>query len=57
MGRFDKYGNEFDLGNELLGIVGLRNVKVNPERGLEYKITNYKKGIRKLKKLIYNSNY
>jgi hypothetical protein len=50
-GRFDKYGNEFELGNELLGIVGLRNVKVNPERGIEYKITNYKKGIRNARSL------
>jgi hypothetical protein len=51
MGRFDKYGNEFDLGNELMGMVGLRNVKVNPERGLEYKITNFKKGIRSSRNL------
>jgi hypothetical protein len=50
-GRFDKYGNEFELGNELLGIVGLRNVKINPERGIEYKITNYKKGIRNARSL------
>ena len=50
-GRFDKYGNQFELGNELMGMVGLRNVRVNPERGLEYKITNYKKGIRNSRSL------
>jgi hypothetical protein len=50
-GRFNKYGNEFELGNELLGIVGLRNVKINPERGIEYKITDYKKGIRNARSL------
>jgi hypothetical protein len=49
--KFDKYGNEFELGNELLGIVGLRNIKVNPERGIEYKLTNYKKGIRNARSL------
>ena len=50
-GRFDKYGNEFELGNELMGMVGLRNVKVNPERGIEYKITDYKKGVRNARSL------
>ena len=34
-----------------MGIVGLRNVKINPERGIEYKITNYKKGIRNARSL------
>jgi hypothetical protein len=50
-GRFDKYGNEFDLGNELLGMVGLRNVKVQPEKGIDYKITDYKRGIRDARSL------
>jgi hypothetical protein len=50
-GRFDKYGNQFELGNELLGMVGLRNVKVDPARGINYKISDYKKGIRNARSL------
>ena len=50
-GRFDKYGNQFELGNELLGMVGLRNVKVDPTRGINYKISDYKKGIRNARSL------
>ena len=45
-GRFNERGDQFELGNELLGIAGLRRVEVKPEKGLEFKITNYKKGVR-----------
>ena len=46
LGKFDERGNVYDLGNELAGIAGLRRVEVNPEKSFNYKITNYKKGIR-----------
>jgi hypothetical protein len=46
LGKFDERGNQYDLGNELAGIAGLRRVEVNPEKSFNYKITNYKKGIR-----------
>src|SRR5210317_256634 len=46
LGRFDERGNEYELGNELLGIAGMRRVNVDPRKSLNYKITNYKDGIR-----------
>jgi len=45
-GRFDERGNEYDLGNELAGIAGLRRVEVDPTKSFNYKITAYKKGVR-----------
>jgi hypothetical protein len=44
-GRFDPRGNQFELGNELSGIAGMRRVKVDPTKGINYKITDYKDGI------------
>ena len=49
--RFDERGNEYELGNEVLGIAGLRRVKVQPEKSFNYKITDYKKGIRNSRNL------
>jgi hypothetical protein len=46
LGRFDERGNEYELGNELLGIAGMRRVNVDPRKSLNYKITNFKDGIR-----------
>ena len=46
LGRYDERGNEYELGNELLGIAGLRRVNVDPNKSLNYKITNFKDGIR-----------
>jgi hypothetical protein len=45
-GRFDERGNEYELGNELLGIAGLRRVDVDPEKSIKYKINKFQKGIR-----------
>jgi hypothetical protein len=46
LGRFDERGNQYEFGNELAGIAGLRRVEVNPQKSFNYKITDYKKGIR-----------
>lgn len=46
LGRFDERGNQYELGNELAGIAGLRRVEVDPNKSFNYKITDYKKGIR-----------
>ena len=46
LGRFDERGNQYELGNELLGIAGLRRVDVDPSKSLNYKITSFKDGIR-----------
>ena len=51
LGRFDERGNEYEFGNEAAGIVGFRAVDVNPEKGLKYKIADYKKGSRNSKAL------
>jgi len=45
-GKFDERGNEYDFGNELAGIAGMRRVEVDPQKSFNYKITDYKKGIR-----------
>ena len=50
-GRFDEYGNEYEFGNEALGIIGMRSVKIDPEKSINFKITNYKKGIRNSRNL------
>ena len=51
LGRFDERGNQYDFGNELAGIAGLRRVEVNPEKSFNYKITDFKKGIRNSRNL------
>ena len=50
-GRFDERGNEYQFGNEVAGIAGMRRVEVNPEKSFNYKITDYKKGIRNSRNL------
>ena len=44
-GKFNEYGETFELGNEALGIAGLRRVDVDPEKSFHYKITDYKTGV------------
>ena len=50
-GRFDERGNEYEFGNEVAGIAGMRRVEVKPEKSFNYKITDYKKGIRNSRNL------
>jgi len=50
-GRFDERGNEFELGNELAGIAGLRAIDINPANGLTYKISELQKRERLAKDL------
>jgi hypothetical protein len=45
-GRFDKYGQVFELSDEMAGLVGFRAVQLNPERSLNFKIADYQKGVR-----------
>jgi len=51
LGRFDERGNQYELGNELLGIAGMRRVNVDPRKSLNYKITSYKDGVRNSRNL------
>ena len=46
VGRFSEYGEEYEFGNEAAGIIGMRAVKVDPKKSLNFKITDFKKGIR-----------
>ena len=48
---FDKYGQSYELGNELAGFAGLRVVDVNPARGLDFKIASYQRGVRNSRSL------
>ena len=50
-GKFDERGNEYELGNELAGIAGLRRVEVDPAKSIRYKINQYQKGIRDSRQL------
>jgi len=48
---FDKYGQSYELGDELMGFLGMRRVELNPERGLDFKIAGYQDGVRKSRSL------
>jgi len=50
-GRFNERGNEYEFGNEIAGIAGMRRVEVKPLKSFNYKITDYKKGIRNSRNL------
>ena len=50
-GSFDERGNQYEFGNEALGIFGLRKVDVDPRKSFNYKITDYKKGVRNSRNL------
>jgi len=50
-GKFDEYGQTYELGDELAGIVGFRAVNVDPERAINFKIADYSRGIRNSRKL------
>jgi len=45
-GKFDRYGQTYELGDELGGLFGFRAVNVNPERSFNFKIADYQKGVR-----------
>ena len=50
-GRFDERGNEYELGNELAGIAGLRAIDIDPAKGITYKISELQKRERLAKDL------
>ena len=50
-GKFDEYGQNFEFGDEFQGLFGFREVKVNPERALNFKIANYQRGVRQSRQL------
>jgi len=50
-GKFDKYGRTYELGDELAGFTGFRPVKLDVERGLDFKIAEFQKGVRESRQL------
>ena len=50
-GSYDERGNQYSFGNEAAGIMGLRRVDVDPKKSFNYKITDYKKGVRNSRNL------
>jgi len=45
-GKFDKYGQDFEFGDEFGGLFGFRAVNVNPDRAMNFKVANFQKGVR-----------
>jgi hypothetical protein len=45
-------GQKFDIYDELAGMYGLRAIKVEPEKNIEFKIYEFKKGIRNTRGLL-----
>ena len=50
-GGFDERGNKYEFLNEAAGIFGMRRIDVDPKKSFNYKITDYKKGIRNSRNL------
>ena len=50
-GKFDEYGETYELGNEALGFIGARAIPVKPERSFKFKIAEYQKGVRNSRQL------
>ena len=50
-GKFDKYGQTFEFGDEFAGLFGFRAVTVNPERTINFKIADYQRGVRESRSL------
>ena len=50
-GRPGKYGEEFNLRDEVPGLWGFRTVQANPERSLVYKTSNFSSNLKKAENL------
>ena len=48
---YDKYGQDFEFGDEFGGLFGFRAVKVNPERTMNFKVAEFQQGIRESRSL------
>ena len=44
-GKFNEYGETYELGDEALGCIAARAIPVNPERTFKFKIADYQKGV------------
>ena len=50
-GKFDKFGQAYEFGDEFAGLFGFRTVKVNPDRTLKFKVADYQRGVRESRQL------
>ena len=50
-GRPGRYGEEFNLSDELPGLWGFRSIQANPERSLVYKTTSFNSNLKKAENL------
>jgi len=50
-GKFDKYGQAYEFGDEFAGLFGFRAVNINPERAINFKIADYQRGVRESRSL------
>ena len=50
-GSFDERGNQYDFTNELAGIAGMRRVEIDPVKSFNYKVTDFKDGVRNSRNL------
>ena len=50
-GRLDDRGRQYELSNELMGIVGARAIEIEPEKSMIYKTADYLRGARESKAL------
>tara|TARA_R100000951_G_scaffold24324_1_gene20538 strand:+ start:1394 stop:5263 length:3870 start_codon:yes stop_codon:yes gene_type:complete len=50
-GKFDDYGETYELGNEALGFIGARAIPVKPEKTFKYKIAEYQRGVSNSRQL------
>jgi len=48
---YDKYGKDYKFGKELVGLLGLRPIEVDPQRAMKYKINEYQKNVRSSRSL------
>ena len=44
-GKFDEYGNTFNIPDEALGFIGMRAVEVDPVKAMKFKIADFRTGI------------
>ena len=51
LGRLDKRGKQYELGNEALGIIGFRAQEIDPNKSIKYKIAQYNRDARESKSL------
>ena len=50
-GKFDKFGQAYEFGDEFAGLFGFRSVSVNPDRTLKFKVADYQRGVRESRQL------